>query len=207
LVALACSVGLCPVVTMLGVVLGLFALHDVRVKNRRGRRLAIVAIVLGLTVTPLTTFGLLWWNSAVREPMLHGPMNAILAGQNGDAAALAAAFESRGADAANAAVFLAALSHRYGTLVSIEQDPARAARWDAAGWAISVPYVLRFIRESVPGRARYVIASKEANGLVLRFSGLRVGEAPSLNYPPGASCGLEDATPEDRAPAEDDDAA
>ena len=64
--------GLCPAVTMLGVVFGLLAIRDVKLHARRGLRVAVVAIVLGLIVTPLTTLGLMWWNTTVREPMLHG---------------------------------------------------------------------------------------------------------------------------------------
>ena len=173
---------------MLGVLFGLLALRDIRTRQRRGRGVAISAIIIGIVVTPLTTFGLLWWNHMVREPMLHGPMEAIQAGQAGDVEALLHAFTEPSATGVEAAQFLSVMTDRFGTLVSITQDPERNAAWDPGGWSISVPYLLRFNRDSVPGTARYVILDREGGRPipVFRFAWVRIGQAPPLTFPPGA---------------------
>ncbi|MEE2908583.1 MAG: DUF4190 domain-containing protein [Planctomycetota bacterium] len=201
LIGLACSVGLCPVVTMLGVLFGVLALRDIRTGKRRGRGVAITAIVIGIVVTPVTTFGLLWWNHMVREPMLHGPLEAIQAGQAGDVEAFRQAFLEPSASGVEAAQFLGALTDRFGSLVSITQDPERDAAWDPSGWSISVPYFLQFNRDSVPGTARYVILDREGGRPipVFRFAWVRIGQTPPLTFPPGAGgdaelgAGVQDA--------------
>ncbi|MCH2132907.1 MAG: DUF4190 domain-containing protein [Phycisphaerales bacterium] len=199
LVGLAFSVGLCPVITMLGVVCGLMGLRDVRLHQRRGRRVAIAAIIIGLVVTPATTFALVWWNDAIRTPLLHGPQEALLAGQGGSPAALLEAFPTDAASGSEAATFLRAMGDRFGTLVSISQDAGRDAMWSPDGGSISVPYVFTFSRESVPGAARYVILDRGGQGpaLVLRFAWVRIGDTSPLVFPPGADTG--DHTEDDDA--------
>ncbi|MDG2424285.1 MAG: hypothetical protein P8M22_09930 [Phycisphaerales bacterium] len=188
LVGLACSVGLCPVVTMLGVVFGILALRDTRGGRKRGRRVAIAAIIIGLIVTPTTTFALAWWNAMVREPMLQGPLDAIQAGQAGDIQAFLGGFTEKAGTGPQAVQFLQEMGDRFGTLVSIEQDMDREAVWSPVGWAISVPYVLKFTRESVPGVARFVILDSQEGkqDLVFRFAWVRIGETSPLAFPPGA---------------------
>ncbi|MCH2153794.1 MAG: DUF4190 domain-containing protein [Phycisphaerales bacterium] len=185
LTALACSVGLCPVVTLLGVVLGFFALRDIRQTGRRGRRIAIAAIIMGSIVTPLVTVGLIGWNNWVREPLLKGPIGAIQAGQAGDIQGFMDAFE--GGTAAEASTFLQSLGTRYGTLVSIMQDPDGEAVWTADGGAIQLPYQLQFSQNLVSGTAEYVLLDRKPEGgipsVVMRFSWIRIGEDPVLVFP------------------------
>jgi hypothetical protein len=196
LVALACSVGLCPVVTMLGVVFGIFAVRDIKLHSRRGLRVAIVAIVIGLVVTPLTTFGLFWWNASVREPMKHGPVIGLQAAQDGDIPALLAQFEEGIASAKEASDFIRQMSDRFGTLESVEQDKEREAKWHPDHWSISVPYILTFSRDSIRGEAHYVVF-RMVDGkrmLVFRFSWIRMGENPSLLFPLSARDAMDSDT-------------
>ncbi len=196
LIGLACSVGLCPVVTMLGVVFGIFALRDIQRGQRRGRGVAIAAIFIGLVFTPTTTMALFWWNTKVRDPMLQGPVEAIKAGQAGNLDLFREGFIEGSGSGSDAQQFLQRLGDQYGTLVAIRQDPDREASWAPEGWAISVPYILEFTRESVPGRARFVILDPRngQEGLVFRFAWIRVGESALLTYPPGAETDMETAT-------------
>jgi Sec-independent protein secretion pathway component TatC len=71
--SLVASFGVCPVVTVLSIPLGFLGLRDVRINNRRGRTLAWIGIVLGVVITPLTTWFMIWWNVEVRIPLKHGP--------------------------------------------------------------------------------------------------------------------------------------
>ena len=188
LVALACSVGLCPAVTMLGVVFGLIAIRDIKIHARRGFRVAIVAIVIGLVVTPLTTFGLVWWNTSVREPMLHGPVVGLQAAQNGDVTVLLGQFEDGVGTANEASGFIKQMTERYGTLQSIDQDPDREAAWSPDGWSISVPYMLTFSTGIIKGEAQYVVFSVNEGQRkpVFRFSWIHMGKDPDLLFPVSA---------------------
>ena len=196
LVALACSVGLCPAVTMLGVVFGLIAIRDVKLRSRRGFRVAILAIVLGLVVTPLTTLGLVWWNTTVREPMLHGPVMGLKAAQDGDVLPLLEQFEDGVSSAKEASEFIRQMTDRFGTLESVEQDPDREAAWSPDRWSISVPYVLKFKRDTVKGEAYFVILRMEDGQRtpVFRFSWIRMGKNPFLLFPESARESVESGT-------------
>ena len=196
LVALACSVGLCPAVTMLGVVFGLLAIRDVKLHARRGLRVAVVAIVLGLIVTPLTTLGLMWWNTTVREPMLHGPVAGLKAAQDGDVTVLLGQFEEGAVTAVEASEFIRTMTDRFGTLQSIDQDPDREAAWSPDGWSISVPYLLNFSRIAIKGEAYYVILSVNEGQRqpVFRFSWIRMGEDPYLLFPESARDSVQSGT-------------
>lgn len=185
LIALACSVGLCPAVTMLGVVFGIVAIRDVKTRSRRGFRVAIAAIIIGLVVTPLTTIGLVWWNSVVREPMLTGPLKGLQAAQDGDVTVLLDEFEAGIATAKEASDFVRRMTNRYGTLKSIHQDPEREAVWSSDNWAISVPYVLTFSGATVKGEGHYIVM-KIVDGRqqpVFGFSWIQMGENPRLIFP------------------------
>ena len=87
ILAMLLSIGLCPFVTIAAIPAGMMALRDVRLHERRGRRLAIVAIVIGCVVTPVTSYGAWWWNGHVREPLMTGPIDLLAAGQRGDVSA------------------------------------------------------------------------------------------------------------------------
>ena len=196
LVGLACSVGLCPVVTMLGVVFGVFALRDIQRGRRRGRGVAITAIVIGLLFTPTTSLALFWWNAKVRAPLLWGPLEAIKAGQAGNIELFRDGFTEGTGSGSEANRFLQDMGDRYGTLTSITQDQEREASWAPEGWAISVPYILEFTRESVPGTAQFVILDPRdgQRGFVFRFSWIQIGESTPLIYPPGAGPDMETGT-------------
>ena len=140
---------------------------------------------MGAIVTPLTTVGLIGWNNWVREPMLKGPLGAIQAGQAGDIQTFMSAFND--GTAAEASTFLQSLGNRYGTLVSIVQDPDGEALWTADGGAISVPYRFQFSQQLISGAAKCVLLDHEDDGgvpeIVLRFEWVRIGEEPVLVFP------------------------
>ena len=184
LIALACSVGLCPAVTILGVIFSLLAFRDIRRRGRRGRRLALVALILSLVVTPATTLALVGWNAWVRAPMLAGPLVGLQAGQSGYIPEMLESFE--GGTAAEAHAFLRQLNSRFGSLQAIQQDPDGEAIWQPRGWGIAVPYLFDFSGSSVPGAAQFVVVDADGRGPICRFAWVRIGEASPLVFPPSA---------------------
>ncbi|MCH2135537.1 MAG: DUF4190 domain-containing protein [Phycisphaerales bacterium] len=188
LVALALSVGLCPLVTLAAIPVALLALRDIRRTNRRGRRLAITAIWISVIVTPLTTTFAIWWNANVRVVLIDGPVSLIRAGQSGD---IDTFVNSLGGtlpeDLPGAEHFLTALGDRWGDVVSMrltESAPERTA--PAGAWWVG--YEAMFERGATPVEALYVLQS-ESGAFVLGFRSLRIGAEEALVYPPDKAGG------------------
>ena len=83
--ALVCSLILCcPIVTVVGVILGIIGLFDTRGGRRRGRGLAIVGIVLGVLVTAAwVTLSVMGW-SRYFEAIFSGPSIVMESGYKKD---------------------------------------------------------------------------------------------------------------------------
>lgn len=206
--AMLMSFGLCPLVTILAIPMGLLGLRDVRRTGRLGRTASWIAIVVGCVVTPLTTWGMLWWNDVVRTPMLEGPQAAIIAGQRGDMETFQQGFDVP-ADVPpdSAGRFLNGLRTRWGLLLDITQDSSRRAVYSDDGWAVRIPYRFRFEEGTVPGEAEFILVRRTdtTSELIHRFAWVLVGsgqgEAP-LVWPPSA--GDVDREPLPEQPAESD---
>ena len=201
-VALLASFGLCPAVTVLAIPLGLLGLRDVRRTGRLGRTASWIAIVVGCVMTPLTTWGLIWWNNSVRIPMIEGPYASIAAGQRGDIEAFRRCFDVP-CDVADITVarFMSSLHARWGLLQSITQDTTRDAVYSDDGWSVRIPYRFRFEEGTVPGEAEFILSRRTAttSELVHRFGWVVIGTGPGespLGWPP-------DALDIDRAPLPD----
>lgn len=185
LLALALSMGLCPFVTVLGIPMGLLGLADVRKNGRRGRRVAKAALWVSIIVTPLTTTFAIWWNVTVRDLLKHGPVAALRAGQQGDAAAFAEGLGGlrRGGDLTSAKVFLQAVTQRWGLVQSMrpsDEAPDLEAP-DRAWW---VGYEVLFEQGAAHGRALFVLRSPQG-GFVLNFQKLEFDiEGGVLRWPP-----------------------
>lgn len=189
LAALLCSICIvCPIAPALGLVLGTVAVFDVRRKNRRGLRMAVAALIVG--VLSMAGWGLLagWWNTHARGPMLFGPVEAIASGQRGDIAGFRAAFlPDADADADRDAIdFIAAVTERYGRLVASSQrvddsEPATTLRRAA------IPYEFMFESGPIDAEAEFVLSRDDGGGLVLKFAWVVIRDpvAGDLRYPPG----------------------
>ena len=207
-VAIVLSIGLCPFVTAAAILAGLWALRDVSVNGRSGRRLAWAAIVIGSIVTPLSGTAMWWWTVNVRGPLLVGPVALIQEGQSGDVAALVAAGGGAGTEA-DAATFLKSLTSRFGMIqlmrpaeASDEQLPqdqpvgqtaasglgpggdVPAAPADS-GWWIWVPYDVMFERGAATLHARFLL-SEPSRGWVTTFDRLEfdMPDGRLLQWPP-----------------------
>tara|TARA_B100001971_G_scaffold213072_1_gene245105 strand:+ start:4036 stop:4647 length:612 start_codon:yes stop_codon:yes gene_type:complete len=194
-VAIVLAIGLCPFVTAAAIPAGLLALRDVSRNGRRGRRLAIAAIVLAAVLTPITTIGALWWNNHVRTPLLEGPAQLIAEGQHGDVAAFLEGTSSSESQEA-AAGFLASLTKQLGIIRStrpVERPEAEASPEGddtAVGWWMWVRYEAMFEDGAVPMRARFLLSDPE-RGWVTAFDRFEVTtpEGGSLVWPIGKSVG------------------
>ncbi|MDP7028841.1 MAG: hypothetical protein QF733_01310 [Phycisphaerales bacterium] len=185
--AFVLSIGLCPVVTIAAIPAGLWALRDVRVHGRRGRRLAMVAIAISAVVTPLVVTAGWWWNKHVREPLMAGPAAVIAQGQGGDLRAFLEGTGGGGTES-EAEHFLHRLSASFGEIRSTrlaDEPEADAQReQDATGWWIWVPYEAMFDRGAASINTRFLISDPQ-RGWVTSFDRLIV-EMPdggTLHWP------------------------
>lgn len=201
------SIGVCPIVTLAGPIIGYFALRDIRKRRAAGRLVlgrtpAILAIVLGIVLTPLTTAGIIWWQRNVRTPMIHGPLAGFKAGQSGDVAAFEASFcggdepaspkrpENDDVTGAAAAGFLSELARRYGTIETIVQDDSRQIALSDDGLQMVIPYLLNFEQGTVPGRGSFVLRGEDGEGRLIMtcFEWFIIEDAAGeLAWPPGAT--------------------
>jgi len=186
LLAMALSVGLCPLVTVLGIPLSLFALADIKRNNRRGRRVAIAALWVSLLSTPITGTFAWWWNAKVRTALLDGPVAALRAGQQGDVAAFLEGMggASGPSSESEAARFLSSVSRQWGTVQSMRQTPEQPDVQAPAG-ACWVGYDVLFEHGAALGRAKYVLQSPQGT-YVLAFQALvlTAEDGAELRWPP-----------------------
>ncbi|MDP7070482.1 MAG: hypothetical protein QF561_03940 [Phycisphaerales bacterium] len=185
---LACvlSIGLCPFVTAAAIPAGLWALRDVRVNGRRGRRLALAAIVIGVVVTPLTTLAAWWWDDHVRVPLLAGPAAVLQIGQQGEIQRFIGETGGVG-EPQGARAFLVSLTSELGMIRStrpseaeMATEPPGAAGW----WGIWVPYEAMFDQGAATVTARFLLSAPD-RGWVTAFDRFEV-TLPSgqvLTYP------------------------
>jgi hypothetical protein len=170
---------------VLAIPVALLGLNDVRKNNKRGRRVAIVALTIACIVTPATTVFVFWWNANVRAKLIDGPIEALRAGLDGDIHAFVAGFggDPSSDHTATAKVFLAAVEERWGMVVSMRQTE-KASEAVAPSGAWWVGYDVMFEHDATLGRAFYVLQSSNGT-FVLGFKAIVLGDASSeLRWPP-----------------------
>jgi hypothetical protein len=187
LAALLCSTVLfCPLATMLGVLLGVRSLYHVRaVPGRRGRGVAMAAIVIGLVATVgWITFGL-WWNRNARQLMHDGPSTFIAIGQAGDVEGFRDGFVDGGGTPEAATGFLQALTAEHGLIRSARQGDAQGADGPVlVDGRLTIRYVFLFDEGEAAGRAEFVVFEEGLMDLELRFGWVEVeGPGGRLRYP------------------------
>ncbi|MHC4080309.1 MAG: DUF4190 domain-containing protein [Planctomycetota bacterium] len=192
LLSLLCGVAVfCPVTSVLGPLLGLVALAEIRRKPQRtGRRLAVAGITIGLLATAGWAATARWWHVNARVPMLRGPVEALAAGLGGDVAGFRVGFAGGGAADDGAQAFLEEVGGRYGRLVGSAQRPS-SQETDPAPADMSRPrivYLFEFESGPVETEAQFVVW-EPGQGLVLKFAWLafRDQESGDLVYPASAA--------------------
>jgi hypothetical protein len=191
--ALTFSVAICPPLCLIGVLLGIKALqHVAAVPGRRGRGMAVAAIVLGLVATAGWTAAATWWHLNARRPMLEGPRRPLAAGLAGDPAAFQAGFavEEAGAGRPEAEAFLAEVGRRYGGLVTmvVADRAGRRDRPVMQNGRVTIPYSVTFTDGRIDALASFLVFDPATRRMVLDFEWLVLLDADRghLAYPASA---------------------
>jgi hypothetical protein len=193
LLSLLCGVAVfCPVTSVLGPLLGVVALGEIRRKpHRTGKKLALTGIAIGLLATAGWAATARWWHVNAREPMLRGPAEALAAGLGGDVAGFRAGFVGPAAqDDEEARAFLDEIAGRYGRLVGSKQRPSfeQTPPVQAGTRRPRVAYTFEFESGPVEAEAEFVVWAR-GQGLVLKFAWLafRDQELGHVVYPASAT--------------------
>jgi len=194
--SLVCAVVVvCPILSMIGLVLAAVAVLDLRRHpHRTGKRLVVASLI----VSPLALGG--WvilaisWNVHARRPMLYGPVDALVMGQHGDVAGFRAAFITDSGrepmSEQEAEVFLSAVAERYGRLLGTTQREDTAEPVSTLRRA-AIPYTFFFESGPVNVDAEFVMSADDGSGFVLRFAWVVIhDERGDLVYPKSAAPGL-----------------
>ena len=192
--ALICSLALfCPPLTILSPLLAVKALHHIKTTpGRKGRGLAILALVLGGLTTLGWGWGAWWWNGNIRQPMIRGPVEAFRAGWSGDLEGFKSGFFGDGAISSDeeAGRFLSELDARYGRLLAMSQRKQQDA--DLKGYQMQgyrITYLMTFEMGPINAEGRFVIKSPDHFWLIGRFAWFAVfdEEQSYLVYPSSAA--------------------
>ncbi len=189
--SLICSlVVCCPLVTVLGPLLGLISLGKIGGNPLlKGRGLAVAGILIGL----LTTGGwvLLGYRAApvvgtMYTLMETGPQHALSTGFAGDIAGFRASFEGAGATAsdAEARAFIDALRSRYGAFASAHRSPT--AQPAIGQTTFVLPYVTIFDGATVTADTEVIMADPKGR-MIMKIGSISIRDADKgdLTYPAG----------------------
>ena len=192
--AILCSLAVfCPPLTILSPLLATRALFHIKASpGRKGKGLAILALVLGGVITLGWGWGAWWWNGNIRQPMIRGPVEALRAGFSGDLAGYKSGFFGDGAISSDeeAGRFLSELDSRYGRLLSMSQRKLQDANqlgYQMRGYRIT--YLMEFETGPINAEGSFVITSADHPGFIGRFAWLAVfdDEQGDLVYPASAA--------------------
>jgi len=193
--SMLCSAAVfCPLATLLGPTLGVKALADIRSRpGLKGTRLALAGIIIGLFATFAWIGVAMWWDRAVRQPILDGPLPELVAGFHGNIAGFQQGFYGLGSELpqADAIAFINELTRRYGQFHTMQQAPLAADAEPMAQGPIDprIEYVLEFERGMVTARAEFVIFPDEGAGIVGKWRSIEIldDDLGRLVYPPESS--------------------
>jgi hypothetical protein len=201
--ALVCSlIFFCPVTTVLGPILGLIALATIGTNPaRKGKGLAVVAILLGVLLTVGWIYGgykIYGVGKLFYETVETGPRDALTAGFAGDFDGFKNAFYGPGAQAsdAEAQAFIDELRGRYGEFVGSRMDESRmqgrSTQPQPGEAQMPFPYLLEFTNETVEAEVEIVFADPQAQpqtigeAFINKLGYIEVldEERGTLRYPP-----------------------
>jgi hypothetical protein len=146
---------LCCVAGAIPIVLSIIAIIRIKLNPAlRGMGIAVIALILNVGLTAASTAVLLPrvldFGKQVFGPLLTGPVDAVRVGQTGDVEGFLASVYREGPDAPDsedAAVFLDALTERFGEIQSsVIQDQNRGAPQPGATEA-PIEYMLTFTKD------------------------------------------------------------
>jgi hypothetical protein len=186
----------CPLTTVLGVVLGGIAFVTIGSNPmRKGKGLAVAAILIGLVATVLWVIGGLWFKNTMEkffQTLTEGPTTAMKAGFASDEAGFKAQFYGVGASATDAEVsaFIEDLRSRYGEFVAADMDQnAKPSQPPFGKTTIPFPYQLTFDKATVSAEVSIVIADEKTGQWVWKLGSITVHDpqGATIAFPPGPS--------------------
>jgi len=154
--ALFCSMAVfCPMLTLLGPMLGLRALVQMSTHPHRfGKGMAWAAVVIGLAATSAWISFAIWWNINSRPLMVHGPREQLHAGYDKDWQGFRRLLSAEASAAGDDEIkqFFATLEERYGLFLDSAQTPdVPSITSPDEPRSVTISYLLRFEGDSVEG--------------------------------------------------------
>ncbi len=162
--SLAASVGvLCPLLAVIGPLLGVRALVEIKAHpSRRGRGLALAGIWLGVASTIAWIVFVFWWNVNVRHVLRRGPDDALRAAYSGDFSAFREAFIGRGANVSDEEIrtFIDSLRERHGAFVESRQDDMVSQPKQTGERSVKIPIMYTFESGNVRGEVQVLLYAR-----------------------------------------------
>ncbi len=192
LLAVMCSlIFFCPLTTVIGVVLGLWALAKAdRTPGNKGRKLAIVAVALGgmFTVLQVTTTYQVLANLRMVGTM---PASAIRDAQQGDSARFRAMFGPSGKQASDDSIneFVLAIQSRFGSIEGSRLPLRTLWAERPEGDAVVYTWELHFTDQVVHARARLRRSDQVGPMIILQELRIPLPEGDDLVFPPEETAG------------------
>jgi len=178
----------CPITTILGPILGIIAMGTMGMR-RKGRVLAIAAIVIGVGVT--AGQWMVWTNvfRPMLEAMMNGPAPALTVGFGGDYAGFNGSLYGVTATDDDAKAFIDELRSRYGEFSSSEFAQTQQTQPKVGTSEVPFQYRLTFANATLDGEAVIVFADRATGDLVNKPRSITVFDPDKgdLVYPPKPS--------------------
>jgi hypothetical protein len=197
-VSLICSlIVCCPIVTLIGVILGIVALVQMRGKQIAGRGLALAGIIIGIVTTVLISLGIAFLVNAAMEVLDQTPKlvtTAIQSGIQGDMEAFRAEFTYDAAAANDEEVtsFIATLTSRYGKFDEAVVDIAAIQGGNESSNAqAEIPLQLVFETQTISSTVVIDIAQGEESWIDIKIQCLLIHDSDNgdLAFPLASQCG------------------
>ena len=196
--SLICSlIVCCPIVTIVGVILGIVALFRIRSSGMTGRGLAWSGIIIGLLTTIVSSLIIAFIASAAMEVLDQTPKlvtTAIQSGIDGDVEAFRAefSFEAASAQDEEVATFIETLTSRYGTFDEAVIDmAAMQGSQESSNGQAELPMQLVFETQSVSSTVVIDIGQSEESWIDVKIQCLSIhdSEKGDLAFPIASQCG------------------
>lgn len=212
IIGLIPCIGICT--APFGILLGLIAAVTTG-GAKKGRGLAIAAILIGVIGCAVQFVGWQWFKNTFIVPVMEGPKVAMTAGFNGDLQAFRDATTSPATDASDEEItlFFETLRARYGEFQSVRFDEqAQQGQQPQYGQpVVTFPYVFEFSNATVKGETEIIFADQTTGKWIIKPSMITITDPDlgDLVFPPGAtsssssSITITPSTPDDEVDGEE----
>jgi len=196
--SIICSVMICcPIVTLVGVILGIVALLRIRGSQKAGRGLAWAGIIIGLVTTTLSSLLIAFVANAAFEVLEQTPKlvtTAIESGINGDIEAFRTefSFDAVSANDEEVTTFIETITSRYGTFdeAVIDMQAMQGGQQSSKEQA-EIPLQLVFETQTISSTVVIDIAQGKESWVDVKIQCLLIhdSEKGDLAFPFASQCG------------------